>query len=116
MYIIDRIKGRKNVIYQENEGTSLVAHLINEFQDRKFTFRGTKRKYSGIDREDLLKAIQSEMDSALVLYRYITRVKRYTDRKGISHAEIKIVGKASAVNRYNPLDIEMEIKTEMPIK
>ncbi len=116
MSITDWIKGRKKVTYQESEGTGLVAHLIDEFQDRRFTFRGTKRKYSGIDKEELLKIIQKEMDSALILYRYITKVKRYTDRKGISQVEIKIVGNASAINRYNPLDIELEIKAEMTNK
>ena len=95
MFIIDWIKGRKDVVYQESEGTSLVAYLMDEFQDRKFTFRGAKRKYSEIDKEELLKVIQSEIDSALVLYRYMTRVKKYIDRKGISQVEIKMLTEIS---------------------
>jgi hypothetical protein len=48
----------------------------------------------------------------LVLYRYVTRAKKYTDKKGVSQVEIRLIGKASSMNRYNPLDIKLEITTE----
>ncbi|MBN2591093.1 MAG: hypothetical protein JXA96_14600 [Sedimentisphaerales bacterium] len=56
--------------------------------------------------------VQKEMDSMLILYRYITKVKQYTDRKGISQCCIKIIGKAGMLSRYNMLNIKLDIKTE----
>lgn len=112
MFIIDLIKGRKNIVYQESEGTNLATCLINEFQDRTFTFKGLRNRYFGLSGDSLLKQIQEELDSMLILYRYTTRVKKYTDRKGVPQAKIKIIGKASAMDRYNPLDIELDITTE----
>jgi len=111
--MIDFIKRRKNVVHQESEGMNLAIYLINEFKNRRFTFRGLKNKYSGIDGEELLKLLQNEMDSTLILYRYITKVKKYTDRKGVSQINMRLVGKASMMSRYNPLDIEMDITTEV---
>jgi len=111
MSIIDFVKRRKNVAYQQSEGINLAIHSINEFKDRKFTFKGLKKKYSGVNAEELLKLLQQEMDSALILYRYLTSVTKYTDRKGFTQLKIKLIGKASSMDRYNPLDIEMNIKT-----
>ncbi|OHB59544.1 MAG: hypothetical protein A2167_04175 [Planctomycetes bacterium RBG_13_46_10] len=113
MFLTDFIKGRKNISCQESEGINLAVYLINEFKDRRFTFRGLKNKYSGVDAEELLKLLQKEIDSTLILYRYITSVKKFTDRKGVPQVKIRIIGKASSMNRYNPLDIELDITTEM---
>jgi len=113
MFLGDFIKGRKNVVHQESEGINLAVYLINEFKDRRFTFRGLKNKHSGIDAEELLKLLQKEMDSTLIIYRYVTSVKKYTDRKELPQVKIRIIGKASSMNRYNPLDIELDITTEM---
>ena len=114
MSLIDLVKGRKNIVCQESDGINLAIYLINEFKDRTFTFKGLKNKYLGLSGENLLKRIQEELDSMLILYRYTTKVKKYTDRKGIPQVEIKLADKASTMNRYNPLDIELDIKTEMP--
>jgi len=114
MSLIDVVRRRKNVVNQESEGINLAIYLINEFQGRTFTFKGLKNRYLGLDGEKLLDRIQEELDSMLILYRYTTRVKKYTDRKGVPQVEMKLVGKANTMNRYNPLDIELYIKTEMP--
>ncbi|KPJ65596.1 MAG: hypothetical protein AMJ43_10405 [Coxiella sp. DG_40] len=114
MSLIDVIKRRKNIVCQESEGINLAIYLINEFKDRTFTFKGLKNKYLGLSGENLLKRIQEELDSMLILYRYTTKAKKYTDRKGVPQIEIKLAGKASTMSRYNPLDIELDIKTEMP--
>ena len=116
MFLIDVIRGRKNIINQESEGINLAICLINEFQDRTFTFKGLKTRYFGLKEENLLKLIQEELDSMYILYRYTTRAKKYTDRKGISQAIIRLIGKASMRDGYNPLDIALVIKTEMPQK
>jgi len=113
MYLTDLIKRRKHIVYQESEGINLAIYFINKFEDRTFTFKGLKNKYSGLKGENLLKLIQEEMDSMLILYRYTTKTKQYIDRKGIAQAEIKLIGKASTMSRYNPLDVELDIKTEM---
>ena len=112
MSIIDLIKGRKNITYQESDGINLAIYFINQFEGRTFTFKGSKNKYFGLGRESLLERIQEELDNMLILYRYTTRVKKYTDRKGIPQVEIKLIGNTSTMNRYNPLDIELYIKTE----
>jgi hypothetical protein len=111
MSLTDFIKRRKKIIHQEGEGINLAIYLINEFKDRRFTFKGQKNKYSEIGGEELLELLKEEMDDMLVLYRYITRAKKYIDRKGVSQVEIKLIGKAGSVNRYNPLDIKLDITT-----
>lgn len=113
MFLTDFIKRRKNVTHQESEGINLAIYLINEFKNRRFTFRGLKNKYSGIGGEELLKLLQEELDGMLILYRYATRVKKYTDRNGDSQLKIKLIGRAGTMHRYNPLDIELNITTEM---
>ena len=115
MSLVDLMKGRKNIVCQESEGINLAIYLINEFKDRTFAFKGLKNKYLRLSGENLLKRIQEELDSMLILYRYTTKAKKYTDRKGVPQVEIKLVGKASTMSRYNPLDIELELKTEMPL-
>lgn len=112
MFLADFIKRRKNVVYEESDGINLAIYAINEFKNRRFTFRGLKNKYSGINGENLLKVLQEEMDSTLILYRYITKVKKYTDKKGVSQIKMRLIGKASSMSRYNPLDIELNIITE----
>ena len=116
MSVIDLIKRRKNISYQESDGISLATHTINEFEDRTFTLKGLNDRYLGLNSQELLKLIQEEMDSMLILYRFTTKLKTYISKKGILQAEIKIIGNASTMNRYNPLDIKLEIKTEMPNK
>ena len=114
MFLTDFIKKRKNVVYQESDGINLAIYLINEFKNRRFIFKGVKNKSFGVSGEELLKLLQEETDSMLILYRYITKAKKYTDRKGVSQMEMKLIGKASMMNRYNPLDIELNIMTEIP--
>jgi len=114
MSLTDLIKRRKNIVYQESEGINLAIYFINKFEDRTFTFKGLRNKYSGLRGENLLKLIQEELDSMLISYSYATRVKTYTDRKGVSQVNIRLIGKASMRSGYNPLDIELDFKTEMP--
>jgi hypothetical protein len=112
--LFEWLAGRKRIERKECAGLTLAIYSINEFQDRTFTFKGLKNKYFGLSRENLLKRMQEELDSMLILYRYTTRAKKYTDRKGVSQVKIRLIGRASVRSRYNPLDIEMNIKTEMP--
>ena len=114
MSLTDFIKRRTHIVNQESEGINLAIYLINEFQDRTFTFKGLRSNYFGLSGENLLKLVQEELDSMLILYRYTTRAKKYTDRKGVPQVKIKLVGKASTMDRYNLLDIAMDITTEMP--
>ena len=114
MSLTDLIKRRKHIVNQVSDGTNLVIFLINEFQDRTFTFKGLKKRYFGLKGKDLLELIQEELDSMLILYRYTTRVKKYTNRKGDTQVTIRLIGKASMRSAYNPLDIVLVIKTEMP--
>ncbi|MCD6174373.1 MAG: hypothetical protein J7K65_01220 [Planctomycetes bacterium] len=116
MSLTDLIKRRKNIVYQKSEGLNLAIYSINEFKDRRFTFRGFKNKYSGINGEELLNLLEKETGSTLIVYRYTTKVKKYTDRKGVSQMQIRIIGKASMMSRYNPFDMELNITTEMSMK
>jgi hypothetical protein len=113
MFLTDLIKGEKNIVNQESKGINLAINLINEFKDRTFTFKGLKNKYFGIGGEELLKLIQEELESMIILYNYTTRAKTYTDRKGVSQLKIRLIGKVSMMHRYNPLDIKLDITTEM---
>jgi len=114
MFLTDLIKRRKNIINQESKGINLAIYLINEFKDRTFTFQGLKTKYFAVTGEELLKLIQDELESMIVLYNYTTRAKTYTDRKGVSQVKISLIGKVSMMDRYNPLDIKLDITSEMP--
>ena len=113
MFLTDLIKRRRNIVNQESKGINLAVSLINEFKDRTFTFKGLKNKYFGIRGEELLKLIQEELESMIVKYNYTTRAKTYTDRKGVSQLEIRLIGKVSMMHRYNPLDVKFDITTEM---
>ena len=112
MFLTDFIKRKTNIVHQDSEGVNLAIYSINEFKNRKFTFRGFKNKYSGIDGEELLRLLQKEIDSTVILYRYLTKLKKYTDKKGVPQVKIRLIGKASSMSRYNPLDIELNIITE----
>jgi hypothetical protein len=112
MSIIDRIKGRKNITYEEAEGVHLITHYVKKYEGRKFYLRGLKKSYTGLSNNELLRILQTEMDNMLVLYRYMTKVKQYQNRKGNFHCDIKIIGKAGMMSRYNMLDIELDVKTE----
>jgi len=112
MFLTDLVKGRKNIVNQEGRGINLALYLINEFKDRTFTFKGLKNRYYGIRKEELIRLTQEEIESMVVLYNYTTRAKTYTDRKGISQLEIRLIGKVSIMHRYNPLDIKLCIATE----
>jgi len=114
MSLIDLLKGRKNIILQESQGLNLAICLVDEHKKRKFTFKGFKSKYSGIDGEKLQEILHEEINNTLVVYRYQTKVKKFTDRKDIFHMQITVIGKASMMSRYNPLDVELHIKTEAP--
>jgi len=114
MFLTDLIKRRKNIVKQESKGINLAIQLIKGFNDRTFTFQGLKNNYSGIGAEELLNLIQEEIESMIVSYNYTTRAKTYTDRKGISQLEIRLIGKVSMMHRYNPLDVKLEIRTESP--
>ena len=111
MFLTDLIKRRRNVVNQESSGINLAIYLINEYKDRTFNFQGLKKKYFGIGSEELLKLIQEELESMVVLYNYTTRAKTYTDRKGVSQLQISLIGKVSMMHRYNPLDIQFHITT-----
>ena len=115
MGLMDFLKKRKNVVYQESEGVNLALRSINEFKDRTFTFRASK-KFSAVDGEHLLILLQEEMDNMLLHYRYTTKVKKYTDRRGFSQLRITLIGKASMMSKYNPLDIKMDIATNAALE
>ncbi len=112
MSVIDLIKVRKEIVYKENEGIKSAVYLINEFNGRTFSFKGLKKKYSGLTGQELIERVQEEIDNMLIMYRYKTKAKKHIDSKGNKQLRIKIVGKAGMMTRYNPLDIVMNIKTE----
>ena len=111
MSLIDFIKGRKNITYQKSDGMNLAIVEINENKERKFNFKGLNSNRSGISGRDVLELLQEEIDNMLILYRYSTKVKKYTDKNGTPHLDIKLLGRAGTMNRYNPLDIEINIIT-----
>ena len=112
--VIDWLLGRKRIVNQESKGIDLAIYLINEYKDRTFTFKGLRNKHSGVRMEKLLKLIQEELQSMVVLYNYTTRAKTYTDKKGVSQLKIRLIGKVSVMHRYNPLDIKLDLETETP--
>ena len=78
-----------------------------------FLLEDLKKKYSGINGDQLQNLLEKETGSTLIVYRYKTKVKKYTDRRGVSQMQIRLIGKASMMSRYNPFDMELYITTEM---
>ncbi len=111
MSLIDIIARRKSIAVYESDGFDMAICTLNEFSDRKFVFRGLEHKYTGISGDIVIKLLHNEMDTALILYRYATKVKKYTDRNGVLQIQIKVFGQAGTLGRYNPLDVEMYIST-----
>lgn len=111
MSLIDFLKRRKYVVCQESEGLNLAVCTIKELEGRRFRFKGLYKKYLGIEGEKLLELLQAEIDSMLILYRYTTQVKKYTDHKGHYQISIGILGKTGMRDKYNPLDIKLVIRT-----
>ncbi len=112
MRLIDLIKKRKDVIEIECEGINSAICCIHEFEDRTFTFKGIFKKYNRLDVDRLLVRLQDELNSMVVHYRYSTRIKRFTDRNGQPQIHLKLIGKAGMMSKYNPLDIQLDIRTE----
>lgn len=111
MSMADFLMGRKDVEFQEGEGLNLAVHTIKGLEGRKFRFKGLRKIYSEIAADELLRLMQTEIDSMLILYRYSTLVKKYTDRSGCSHVDIRLIGRTSVMSKYNPLDIKLDIRT-----
>ena len=84
MSLMDLIHRRTNIVRQESDGINLAVYFINQFQGRTFTFRGLKSKHFGVKDKEVLRLIEEELDSMLILYRYATMVKTYTDKRGVS--------------------------------
>jgi len=112
MSLIDLIKRRKNVVNEEGKGIDLAVYIIKKFENRRFDFKGLRKKYYGLSADSLLKRLREEMDSMLMLYSYTTKMKRFTDKNGIAQVRISMIGSASAMNRYNIFDVELKIKSE----
>ena len=113
MSITDLIKRRKQIVSHEGQGINLAITLVKQYAHRTFTFKGIKNPYLGIKGASLIAAIQDELDSMIVMYRYETKAKTYTDKNGIEHANIRLIGRASVRGGYNPLDIVLDIATEV---
>ena len=112
MGLIDYLKRRTNIVEVESNGLNAAIGSIREFEGRRFTFKGLQSKYTGMDSDQLLKRLEYELNHMAILYRYITKIKTYTDRKGRTQLHLQVQGKAGMMSKYNPLDIRLEIVTE----
>ena len=113
MSLSDIIKRRKHIVSHEGQGINLAITLVKRYAHRTFTFKGIKKSYIGINGEKLITLIQDELDSMIVMYRYETKAKTYIDKNGIEQANIRLIGRASVRGGYNPLDIALDIATEV---
>ncbi len=113
MSLTDLIKRRKHIVNHEGQGINLAITLVKRYAHRTFTFKGIQKTYFGIKGDSLIAFIQDELDSLIVMYRYETKAKTYTDKNGIEQANIRLIGRASVRGGYNPLDIAMDIATEV---
>jgi hypothetical protein len=109
--IINWLLGRKHVEHKEAPGIGLAIQTLEDFVGRTFMCPETAPKTSGIHREEILELIQEKLPP---YYDYTTRVKTYLDRKGISQAQIEIIGNIAISKRYNPLDKTFHIRSEPP--
>lgn len=112
MGMIDYLKRRTNIVEIESDGLNAAIGSIRDFEGRRFTLKGMQRNYTGLDSDRLLKQLEYELNHMAVLYRYITKIKTYTDRKGQAQLYLQVLGKAGMLSKYNPLDIRLKIVTE----
>lgn len=109
----DVLAGRKNVRHEQAEGVELAIRLIEEFEDRTFSFSETNPD-SGIQADELIRFIREDLPG---YYNYTTKVKKYVDTSGVAQAKIEIcgtIGVSKRQKRYNPLNRTFHIKMEQP--
>jgi len=112
--LIDWFTGRTSVERCEGDGLDLAIRTIKGLVERTFRCRKAAPKTSDIHYEEILEFIQEGLPQ---YYSYTTRVKTYEDRNGVPQAEIRIAGTmglSRRMNKYNPLDIALSIRTETP--
>ena len=102
--LIDWLLRRKHIEHKEGQGIRLAVQTIEGLEGRTFSCSETTPETSRIPREKILELLQEELPAH---YDYTTRVKTYLNRKGITQAQIEIIG-SIGITRTAPRESKEE--------
>ena len=114
MFLLDRLKRHGAVDEIQSDGLSAAMDTIKQFGQRTFRVRGRGIRASHVAYEEMSRFLDEEFPG---YYTYTTKVQTYKDRHDARHARIDIKGWSGLtqrMNRYNPFDITVTIRTEAP--
>ncbi len=100
--------------HAESQGLAGALETVADFKGRQFKVRGHGLRASHVPDEEVNRFLREELPDH---YTYTTWVATHVDRRNVRHARLEIkgsMGLSRQMNRYNPLDMTVTIKTEAP--
>jgi len=114
MFLLDRLKKRGTLEEMQSDGLSAAVDAVKQFDQRTFRVKGRGIRASHVSHEEVSRFLDEEFPG---YYTYTTKVQTYEDRHDVRHARIDIKGwsgLSQRMNRYNPFDMTITIRTEAP--
>ena len=114
MFVLDRFRKHDAIEEMKSDGLSAAIRTVEQFDQRTFRVKGKGIRASHVPHEEVSRFLDEEFPG---YYTYTTKVQTYRDRHDVRHARIDIKGwsgLSQRMNRYNPLDITITIRTEPP--
>lgn len=114
MFLLDRLKRHGAIDEIQSDGLSAAIEAVKQFDQRTFRVKGQGIRASHVPYEEVLRFLDEEFPG---YYTYTTKVQIYKGRHDARHARIDIKGwsgLSQRMNRYNPFDMTITIRTEPP--
>jgi len=114
MFLLDRLKRHGAIDETQSDGLSAAIKAVKQFDQRTFRVRGRGIRASHVPYEEVSRFLDEEFPG---YYTYKTKVQTYKGRHDACHARIDIKGSSGLsqrMNRYNPFDMTITIRTEPP--
>jgi hypothetical protein len=114
MFLLDRLKRHGTIDEIQSDGLSAAIEAVRQFDQRTFRVKGRGIRASHVVYEEVSRFLDEEFPG---YYTYTTKVQIYEDRHDVRHARIEIKGwsgLSQRMNRYNPFDMTVTIRTEPP--
>ena len=114
MFLLDRLKRHGTIDEVQSDGLLAAIEAVKQFDQRTFRVRGRGIRASHVSYEEVSRFLDEDFPE---YYTYTTKVQTYEDRHNVPHARIDIKGwsgLSQRMNRYNPFDMTVTIRTEPP--
>ncbi len=115
MFFLERWKRHGVIAETRSDGLSAALETVKQFDQRTFRVKGGGIRASHVPYEEVSRFLDEEFPD---YYSYTTKVQTYEDQHDIRHSRIEIKGwsgLSQRMNRYNPFDITVTIRTEPPV-